>query len=92
VYAYAGSDPQRFVDPDGLETEVLVPSAAAAIAGACAAGPISCGVAAGAAILAIGIMCMADRPRDFWPGDKGSEEWGRRNGIGKKKANASSIK
>jgi hypothetical protein len=25
--------------------------------------------------------CMADRPRGFWPGDRGAEEWGRRNGM-----------
>jgi len=88
LYGYVQNDPVNLVDPNGLN-----PTVGGAVIGGAIGGPPGAAVGAVVGTIAgatIGQwiwdnwMSMGDRPPGFWPGDKGAEEWGRRNGVGKR--------
>jgi RHS repeat-associated protein len=96
-FAYVGSNPIRWVDPNG--TNPAVRGAQAAYGAAVVVGAAILGAARATqraindAINAVqdyinglvgpgGVQSSGDRAPGFWPGDAGSEEWGRRNGLG----------
>ena len=45
-------------------------------------GIVGAGVGAWIGWNVVGPMLSSGLPPGFWPGDKGSAEWGRRNGVG----------
>lgn len=85
TYAYVGGNPVVYEDPLGLNPF------AGAIGGAeigSAFGPIGT-VVGGVIGLGVGYVAanklnnlIFNRPPGYWPADKGSAEWGRRNGVG----------
>lgn len=51
------------------------------IGGGITAADIGIGVAIGGGLIALDRMFNSSFPPGFWPGDRGAEEWGRRNGV-----------
>ncbi|WP_434114258.1 RHS repeat-associated core domain-containing protein [Methylocaldum sp. GT1TLB] len=91
TYAYVGNNPIRYTDPRGLEA--VMPFPATGAVGGAAAGAL------GTALGVLGGLIYpspvgegsdivppmkANFPPGYWPGDKGADEWGRRNGCGAK--------
>lgn len=97
TYSYVGGNPVNYYDPLGLTPAGAAiggrigwwVGAAAGEAADPAGGGIPGAALGGLAGRAIGdaisnIMNASSLPPGFWPGDKGGEEWGRRNGVGAK--------
>ncbi|WP_138855092.1 RHS repeat-associated core domain-containing protein [Inhella inkyongensis] len=81
TYSYVGGNPVKYTDPTGLIFPAL---AIPWIAGGITAMDVGATVAiVGGGLAVLDRMFSSRLPSGFWPGDKGAEEWGRRNGIGK---------
>ncbi len=92
-YAYGRNNPLRYTDPTGkiaVADDVIIIGGTVLVGGCLASQGCRDALSAGAKACADAIDRASDlfsdlifsRPPGFWSGDKGAEEWGRRNGIG----------
>jgi RHS repeat-associated protein len=78
TYSYVGGNPISRIDPTGKI--FFMP----ALIGAAMTGEGAALLGGSAVLVGAGIWMANNLPPGFWPGDKGAEEWGRRNDIGAK--------
>jgi RHS repeat-associated protein len=83
TYSYVAGKPLSWVDPIGLCPMCL---AIPVIGGGVTLTDIGIGTAIGSALIGLERMFNSGLPRGFWPGDRGAEEWGRRNEVNPKEA------
>lgn len=81
TYSYVGGNPISRIDPTGRF--FFIPGLIGAAWGAAGGSGVAWGLA-GLGVLGAGVWMANSLPPGFWPGDKGSEEWGRREGCGAK--------
>ncbi|PZA14228.1 RHS repeat-associated core domain-containing protein, partial [Parazoarcus communis] len=78
LYSYVGGNPISRIDPTGKV--FFIP----ALNGAAMTGEGAAILGGSAVLVGAGIWMANNLPPGFWPGDKGAEEWGRRNDVGAK--------
>jgi RHS repeat-associated protein len=80
TYAYAGSSPTLYHDATGL----FAPAIALPFLGGIGLGDVVIGSGLGGLLVGIDRLFSSSFPQGYMPGDKGAEEWGRRNDVGAK--------
>ncbi len=97
-FGYVDASPLNFTDPRGLNPVAAAMAGASAGSvfgpvGTVVGGVVGAGVGAAVGWNVIGPMLAGPQsnatlstglPPGFWPADKGAEEWGRRNGVGRR--------